>query len=447
MALAPDIRDVRRDMVEHPIRLLVMDDLQRTRWTVLLRWLLVIPHLLWIAIWGIAAFLAVIANWFATLLRGRSPAALHRFLASYLKYVTQVYGYVYLAADPYPPFDGRDGYPIDLSIAGPEPQRRWRVALRAILILPAGVLVTTLVGVLSWSTRTNQVRGSARAVNLSTVPDLLLLVAVLGWFAVLARGRMPRGLRDTAAYCIAYAAQVWAYAFLLTERYPNSDPQAALVDLPVRADPARLQGGGDLARTRLTVFFRLLLTIPHFVWLTLWGIFALLATIANWFAVLFTGRVPAVLARFLSAYLRYQFHVYGFMYLLANPFPGFTGRVGSYPLEVVLQDPASQRRWTVLMRGLLAVPAVLLMGAYGALASAAAVLGWLAALATGRMPLGLRNAAALALNYHLQTLAYLLVLYDVYPYSGPSRGRDPAEGAPHFPDAAPTAPEAAAAFG
>ena len=44
----------------------------------------------------------------------------------------------------------------------------------------------------------------------------------------------------------------------------------------------RLTVTDDLRRSRLTVFFRLLLAIPHFIWWTLWTIAALLAAVANW---------------------------------------------------------------------------------------------------------------------------------------------------------------------
>ena len=63
----------------------------------------------------------------------------------------------------------------------------------------------------------------------------------------------------------------------------------------------RLTVTDDLRRSRLTVFFRLLLAIPHFIWWTLWTIAALLAAVANWFATLFAGRAPEALHRFLSA--------------------------------------------------------------------------------------------------------------------------------------------------
>jgi hypothetical protein len=410
------------DLNERPVRLRVSDDLERTRLTVLVRWLLAIQHFFWLALWTIVAAAAAMASWFATLARGRTPGGLHGFLATYVKYVTQLYGYLNLAANPYPPFDGRDGYPIDVEIAPPATQSRWRVAARIFLLIPALLFATALAG--SPLQRVSTTIGrSTRSYGFSS-PGLLTLVAVLGWFAVLARGRTPRGLRDAAAYCLSYGAQTWAYALLLTDRYPNSDPQIALPDLPLRSDPARLRLDDDLRRSRLTVFFRLLLTIPHLVWLALWSVVALVAAVLNWLAVLVTGRVPRVLARFLSAYLRYTLHVYGFLYLVANPFPGFTGRAGSYPMEPIVEVAARQKRLTVLFRLVLAVPALLLVSAYNGITSLAAVLGWFASLVTGRMPSGLRNAAALGLRYHLQTGAYLLVLNEAYPYTGPCRSED-----------------------
>jgi hypothetical protein len=81
--------------MEHPIRLRVTDDLRRNRLTVGFRWLLVIPHLIWLFIWGIAVFFAVVVSWFATLFAGQTPKGLHDFIAQYLRYSTHVNGYLY----------------------------------------------------------------------------------------------------------------------------------------------------------------------------------------------------------------------------------------------------------------------------------------------------------------------------------------------------------------
>jgi hypothetical protein len=397
----------------HPVRLVVGDDLERSRLTVFFRVLLAIPHFIWLALWSLVAFVAAVVNWLATLVLGRSPRPLHRFLAAYVKYVTQFYAYLHLVANPYPSFDAPDGYPIDLSIAPPDRQSRWTVALRAILLLPALLIVVVLDG--------NRFTIGSRGSFTSTA-GLLPGIALLGWFAILARARAPRGLRDAGAYALSYAAQFWAYALLLTDRYPDSDPLAAVPGLPTRSDPIHLDLSDDLRRSRLTVFFRLPLAVPHLVWLSLWGIAVFVCSIVNWFATLVVGRSPRWLHGFVSAYLRYAQHVYAFLYLIANPFPGFVGKPDSYPFEIVIAPLQRQSRWKTAFRVVLVLPAFLLASAYNGLLTVTALLGWFSALARGRAPRGLRNAAALAQRYQAQTVGYLLLLTDAYPYSGPLRG-------------------------
>jgi Domain of unknown function (DUF4389) len=410
---------------DRPVHLIVRAGLERSRLTVFFRLLLVIPHLIWLGLWGIAAAVAVIANWFATLFAGQSPRALHDFLAAYIRYAIHVGAYLLLAAEPFPDFLGKPGYPVDVQIAPPRPQNRWKVGFRIFLAIPASLVAGALIS------------GSARNYGVNYGLGLASVAAFLGWFAALAQARMPRGLRDAIAYGLSYSAQLDAYLFLLTDRYPDSNPQTALADLPPRADPIGLEVTDDLRRSRLTVFFRLPLALIHLIWLVLWSVVAYLAAIVNWFATLFTTTSPASLHRFLAAYLRYRTHVYAYLSLVANPFPGFTGKQGSYPVELTIAGPRPQNRWKTFFRLVLVVPAGLLEAAYGGLLGIVAVLGWFAALATGRMPLGLRNAGALALRYAGQTDGYLLLLTDSYPYSGPAATDGKLAEAPPSPLVAP----------
>jgi hypothetical protein len=179
--------------------------------------------------------------------------------------------------------------------------------------------------------------------------------------------------------------------------------------------PIRLVVSDDLQRTRLTVFFRLILAIPHFIWLSLWGLIAALAAIVNWFATLFTARSPDGLHRFLATYLRYQTHFFAYVYLIADPFPGFTGKPGSYPIDLEVDPPERQNRWTVAFRLILAIPALFLSRILTSLSGLLAVFSWFAALVLGRVPEGLRNFAALALRIETQTYGYVLLLTGRYP--------------------------------
>jgi Domain of unknown function (DUF4389) len=384
----------------HPIRLVVDDDLRRSRLTVFFRLLLSIPHLVWLGLWSIPALLAVPVAWVAALVLGRVPGALHRFLAAYVRYATHVTAYLSLAGNPFPGFTGRAGtYPVDLEIADPVPQGRWSILFRLILALPALLLTSTLTGS----------RSGGGTVGTS---------AFLGWFASLVRGRMPSGLRGLLAYSLRYAAQAYSYLFLLTSRYPDADPAEPALERPLD-HPIRLRVYDDLARSRLTVLFRLLLFLPHLVWLLLWGLVAYLAAIANWFVAIVRGRPAEPLHRFLAAYLRYWAHVSSFLYLVANPFPGFTGRPGSYPVELAIDPPGRQSRWVTGFRVLLAFPAFFILSALSAALAVAAFLGWFYSLVLGRMSPGLRNLGAYVLRYSAQVYAYVLLLTARYPHSAP----------------------------
>lgn len=198
----------RLDAMEHAVTLVVTDDLRRSRLTVFFRLLLGIPHFLWLGLWGIAAWLAAVIAWFAALFTKRVPGPLHEFLGRYVRYQVHVYAYMTLAADPYPKFDGAEGYPIDVRIAPAQEQGRLGVFFRALLAIPALVL--------------------------SYVMNYLVeVLAFFGWFVCLALGRMPEGMRNLIAFTIRYHAQTQAYYSLVTSQYPSLN--VGIDATPVRA--------------------------------------------------------------------------------------------------------------------------------------------------------------------------------------------------------------------
>ena len=178
--------------------------------------------------------------------------------------------------------------------------------------------------------------------------------------------------------------------------------------------PIKLVVTDDLRRSRLTVFFRLLLAIPHFIWLYLWGIAALIVLVIAWFAALFTKRVPAGLHNFLAGYLRYQVHVIAYITLAANPYPAFNGS-SDYPIDLVVAPPEEQGRLGVFFRGLLSVPALFLSSAMNGLVEVMVFFAWFVCLIVGKMPEGMRNLLAFTIRYHAQTQAYYSLLTSRYP--------------------------------
>ena len=182
--------------VAHPIHLVVTDDLRRNRLTVFFRLLLVIPHFLLLFLWGIAVWFAVIAAWVVGIFTGQVPDGLHGFIASYLRYLTHVYAYFFIAADPYPAFNGTPGYPVEVEIARPVQQSRLTILFRLFLAIPAFIVVWVLGYVAE-------------------------IVAFIAWFWALFAGTLHPGLRDVLAYYLRYNAQTLGYVCLLTQRYPT----------------------------------------------------------------------------------------------------------------------------------------------------------------------------------------------------------------------------------
>ena len=385
---------------QSPVRLRIGDDLRRSRLTVLFRLLIALPHLVWLLGWTIVAQIAAFANWLAVVISGETPPVFHGFLSAYVRYATHVHAYVLLAANPFPGFRGAPGYAVDVELPPPGRQSRLSAGVRLLLALPALLLAYSLGGI-----------GGASNVTAAA--------AIGAWFAALALGVSPRGLRDLTAYAIGYSAQTMAYLLLITGRYPDSHPDR-LLERSVPRHPVRLRLEDELRRSRLTVFFRPLLMAPHLFWLTLWGALALLATVANWVAALAVGRAPMLLHRFLAAYIRYSSHVYAYATLVGNPFPGFNGRESGYPVAIIVDPPAPQRRLVTLFRLPLALPAVVLSSVLFWLLLVVFVFGWVVALVRGRMPSGLRALGAVVIRYGAQVTAYWSILTDRYPDSTPA---------------------------
>ena len=411
---------------------MVRDDLQRDRVTVFFRLLLAIPLFVWVTLRGIAAFVVAFVNWLAVLIQREVPPSLHEFVANYVRYATQVSAYVFLAANPYPWFRCQPDYPVDVEIDPPVQQGRWAGFFRLVLALPALAIAAVLgsgfttgaSGQGSWSASSGDDDTVWWAV--SSFGGAAAACAFLAWFYIVARGRAPRGLRDLIAFALGYGAQTAGYLLLLTPRYPTSDPALAepYSDLPEH--PVRAVVTDDLGRPRLTILFRLFLAIPHVVWILLWSFLVFVISPFVWVVAILLGRLPSALHRFLAAYVRYATHLVAFVYVIGRRFPGFTGKAGSYGIDLEIDPPQRQHRLTVVFRLFLSFPAFIVASALGSVAFVIAVLGWWYTLVTARMPEGMRNLGVACLRYSAQTYAYSLFVTGRYPCAAPVlRQREP----------------------
>jgi hypothetical protein len=180
-------------------------------------------------------------------------------------------------------------------------------------------------------------------------------------------------------------------------------------DMSERDDHVIVAFDGPTTQRRWTVALRIFLVIPHFFWLLLVGIAAFFATIAAWFAALFTARVPEGLARFLTNVVQYQARVIGCGgLLLSDQYPPFALE-SDYAINVTT-NPGRLNRAAVFFRVFLMVPGQIVSTIVTAGAQAAAVVGWLLTLILGRLPTPLWEANAAVLRYYTRFYAFSLML-------------------------------------
>lgn len=150
------------------------------------------------------------------------------------------------------------------------------------------------------------------------------IAAVIAWFAIVFTGRMPQGLVGVICLSVRYSIRAQTYAMFLFEEYPGftfdttaADPG----DVPrVRVDFVPLLEN----RNRVTVAFRAILAIPHFIALAIVGIGAYIALIVAFFAVLFTGQWPEGVRNFVLGVQRWNTRVQAYAFLLTDEYPPFS---------------------------------------------------------------------------------------------------------------------------
>ena len=140
--------------------------------------------------------------------------------------------------------------------------------------------------------------------------------ALIAWFAIVFGARHPEGLWDLGAFYVRWRVRAIAYLTLLRDEYPpfGDGPYPARVTLR----------RPDLARDRLTVAFRIILAIPHFIALFFLGIAWAVTTLIAWFAILFTGDYPPRLYEFAVGVMQWSTRVDVYLLLLRDDYPPFS---------------------------------------------------------------------------------------------------------------------------
>jgi hypothetical protein len=198
-------------------------------------------------------------------------------------------------------------YPVQLDVDFPaRPLDRWTTAFRLIAAIPILILLGLLSSQAVQDSR-DTTTTIASGVGILFLPILLMLVF---------RRKYPRWWFDWNVNLLSFSNRVWAYLALLDDRYPSTDEEQA-VHLNVPYPDAR-------QLNRWLPLVKWLLAIPHYVVLFFLWIGAVFAVVLAWFAIIFTGRYPEGLFRYVVGVLRWTNRVNSYAFLLVtDQYPPF----------------------------------------------------------------------------------------------------------------------------
>ena len=224
----------------YPVRLDGHLDPSVSRWLWLVKWVLVVPHVLVLALLWIAVTLLTVIAGVSILFTGRYPRAIFDFNVGVMRWTWRVSFYAEsgFATDRYPPFSlaSDPNYPADFSVEYPERLSRGLVLVKWwLLALPHYLVVAIFVG--GWGVGWNG------AWRLAGGGGLVALLALIAAVILAATGRYPERIFDFVMGMNRWCYRVLAYAALMRDEYPpfrldtgGTDP-GSLPTLPPSPSP------------------------------------------------------------------------------------------------------------------------------------------------------------------------------------------------------------------
>jgi hypothetical protein len=180
--------------------------------------------------------------------------------------------------------------------------------------------------------------------------------------------------------------------------------------------PVRLHVDYPERLSRLLIFVRWLLAIPHFIALTFLGFGAFVVLVLSWFAVLFTGIYPRGMFDFMVGVQRWGTRVGAYVLFLTDQYPPFSlADDPSYPVRLEIDYPERIARWRPLVQWILVYPVTIALYLFLFLSFFATLFGWFAILFTGRLPQRFFDTNVVMLRWSTRHNVYAYWMTDQYP--------------------------------
>lgn len=138
----------------HPVELDCSYEETADRLRVFFRFLLVIPHLIFLGIYGIPVLFVEAIAMLVLLFSAKYPEKMWNYVLRYLRFDIRVSGYIMFLTDEYPPFNGNEeeSYPVTFYIDRPDKWCWFKFILRIlgfVIMLPICMLVLLVLTILT----------------------------------------------------------------------------------------------------------------------------------------------------------------------------------------------------------------------------------------------------------------------------------------------------------
>lgn len=190
---------------------------------------------------------------------------------------------------------------------------------------------------------------------------------------------------------------------------------ATAVPAPAPGYPLRYDVEYPERLSRLLIFVKWLLAIPHLLILYALSAVANIVLFIAFFAILFTKRFPKGLFDLVVNIYRWQANINAYVGLLRDEYPPFSWEQGRYPVTYEVDYPEELGRWMPLIKWLLALPHYIILLLLGVIAIIFWIIAWFAILFTARFPRGLFNYIVGVTRWYYRVNAYVYFLRDDYP--------------------------------
>ncbi len=170
--------------------------------------------------------------------------------------------------------------------------------------------------------------------------------------------------------------------------------------------------------SRLLIFVKWLLAIPHLVILYALMLVASVIQFIAFFAILFTGKFPEGMFKFVVGAQRWQYNVSAYVLLLRDEYPPFSVDPGQYAVVYDVDYPDRLNRWLIFIKWLLILPNALVYLLFAIAWYFVGIIAWFAILFTGKYPESLFNFTVRIMRWGARMNAYSNLMTDVYPPFG-----------------------------